>query len=704
MWGPRWFRGRGLAAWGFALALIALSGYGISLARELNSDLKETTATELAETLVQLFESSTEELSRDWLEQISGANDVEDLYKTELKIREESQLFDALYVWSKDNPSGMFDYPRLQQSDDELNPAIQDCLLDSATDSILGLGYGTAVSLAGCVNTYSSLKLSTSVFSARQYIEQGRAQEALDILDEVVSNSSENDANLGFVYDGTGTMELLIQAEILQATSYIQLDQPRLALDILLNLANEIENQNGAALLTLGPILQGEIVPLIASVGDMNSIRGATEVSSAVQRRLLGYKELTRRMDQDAPASTAPLATAYSMGGQLPFLIAYSEIDGSLYSFTDEESELDQAGGLNVKDEFQPINAAVQIDLSELLDWFIVLSSTVDQTAHEYLAIIDNYDNVLAGPDGEVDFIGEAQFRSLLPNLTLKINSQHQTDNAELYKRQFIMQTLPIFVAALLGIMALVVRNKADQQDKRLRLRQTEFATRVTHELKTPLAGIRLMAENLEMGAVDDPELAKSFAVRIVEESDKLTSRVEEILLIARSTNIEPTTPVDLFDLVAELTDEWEPRFDDAGIELRVDINESAVILGDPPILRDAISNMLDNAMKYRSSDVTSFVYVSLNKTKREAVLTVSDNGIGVPETMHRVIFERFARVEGPKRGKAGGHGLGLSFTNETITSHQGSIECRSNEPKGTSFIVRLPLASRAVTDKLLEG
>jgi signal transduction histidine kinase len=212
------------------------------------------------------------------------------------------------------------------------------------------------------------------------------------------------------------------------------------------------------------------------------------------------------------------------------------------------------------------------------------------------------------------------------------------------------------------------------------------------------------MAENLEMGAVDDPEIAKNFAVRIVEESDKLAARVDEILLIAKSTNVEATTPVDLFDLIAEVTDEWEPRFDDAGIELRLDMNESAVILGDPPILRDAISNLLDNAMKYRSPDVDSYVSVSLANIKREAVIKICDNGIGIPSNMQRVIFERFARVEGPQRGKSGGHGLGLSFTNETITSHHGSIECRSNASGGACFIVRLPSASRAVTDRLLES
>jgi two-component system phosphate regulon sensor histidine kinase PhoR len=344
------------------------------------------------------------------------------------------------------------------------------------------------------------------------------------------------------------------------------------------------------------------------------------------------------------------------------------------------------------------------MDLSELLNWFIVLSSTIDQTAHEYLVIIDNYDNVLAGPTGDTDFIGEAQFRYLLPNLRLKINSQHQADNAKLYNRQFVLQILPIFVAALLGILALIVRNKADRQDKKLRQRQTEFAARVTHELKTPLAGIRLMAENLEMGAIDDPDLAKNFAVRIVEESDKLAARVEEILLIARSTTVEPTTPIDLFDLMAELTDEWEPRFDDAGIELRVEMNESAVILGDPPILRDAITNLLDNALKYRAPKKDSFVEVSLVNIRREAVIKICDNGLGVPANMQRVIFERFARVEGPQRGKSGGHGLGLSFTNETITSHLGTIECRPNANGGACFIVRLPVASRAVTDKLLES
>ena len=701
--GLRSVRGRGLAAWGFSLALIALSGYGISLARELNSDLKAKTASELAASLVELFETSTEELSRQWLADIADARDLEDFHKIELRLRDESELFDALYVWSKGETSGLFEYPSLQPTTEIDSHQLQNCLADSGTSSVVGLGLGTALSLGDCINASPHLRESAAVLSATYLMEENRAQEALEALDGALDPTSEGDhdpsSSLGADY-----VETHFDAHLLRAQALIHLDQPSQALGLLSELTLEIEAQNGADLLTLGPMLQAQVVPLIASIGDMTSIRAATQISSAIQRRLLGYRELTRRMDQDAPPSTSALATAYSVGGQLPFLIAYGEAEGLADIAGLDNGDAPDVRDGAVKDNANTYNAAVQMDLTELLNWFMILSATIDQTAHEYLVIIDNHDNVLAGASGDTEFIGEAQFRSMLPNLRLKINSQHQADNAELYKRQFVMQLLPIFVAALLGLMALIVRNKADRQDKKLRQRQTEFATRVTHELKTPLAGIRLMAENLEMGAVDDPEIARNFAIRIVEESDKLAARVEEILLIAKSTNVEATTPVDLFDLLAEVTDEWEPRFDDAGIELRVDMNESAVILGDPPILRDAISNLLDNAMKYRAPDVDSYVSVSLANVKREAVIKISDNGIGVPSNMQRVIFERFARVEGPQRGKAGGHGLGLSFTNETITSHHGSIECRSNASGGACFIVRLPVASRAVTDELLEG
>jgi hypothetical protein len=308
--GLRPIRGRGLAAWGFYLALIAVSGYGISLARQLNSDLKAKTASELASTLVELFENSAEELSREWLADISAANNIEDLHKIELRLREESELFDALYVWSKGETSGQFEHPRLTETNDTHDQQIQNCLSNSTTESLMGLGLGAALSLGQCIESSPYLRLSTAIYSAEYFIGQNRAQDALLALDNATLSSEDGANDSSSTPHDTTAIELTLTAEMLRAQALILQDQPAQALQLLSSLTREIENQNGAALQTLAPMLQAEVIPLIASVGDMNSIRAATQISSAVQRRLLGYKELTRRMDQDAPSSTSPLATA----------------------------------------------------------------------------------------------------------------------------------------------------------------------------------------------------------------------------------------------------------------------------------------------------------------------------------------------------------------------------------------------------------
>jgi signal transduction histidine kinase len=238
------------------------------------------------------------------------------------------------------------------------------------------------------------------------------------------------------------------------------------------------------------------------------------------------------------------------------------------------------------------------------------------------------------------------------------------------------------------------VRYTADRQERALRTRQQEFATRVTHELKTPLAGIRLMAENLEMGAVNDPQTAKEFAGRIVGESDRLTQRVNEILQAAREPAGPERVDIDLQDLLLDLVEEWEPRFDDAGMILHTELGRCAIVRANRTALRDAIANLLDNALKYRRSDIPDpQATLRLIQEAKQAVIEVEDNGLGVPESKRKSIFERYSRVEGPGRGKAGGHGLGLAFAKEAIVAHKGRIQCNEGLEGGACLTVRIPVA-----------
>jgi signal transduction histidine kinase len=127
-------------------------------------------------------------------------------------------------------------------------------------------------------------------------------------------------------------------------------------------------------------------------------------------------------------------------------------------------------------------------------------------------------------------------------------------------------------------------------------------------------------------------------------------------------------------------------------VELVRNVEPVGEAFGDPALMRDAMVCLLDNAIKYKREDRPSRVEVTLRRLNEEAELSVSDNGIGVPKSKREAIFQPFVRVEGPDRGLAGGHGLGLSFVNDAVESQKGSVRCEVGIAGGARFVLRLPL------------
>jgi signal transduction histidine kinase len=242
-----------------------------------------------------------------------------------------------------------------------------------------------------------------------------------------------------------------------------------------------------------------------------------------------------------------------------------------------------------------------------------------------------------------------------------------------------------------LAMVALAALDRTIRQQFELLDRQRAFSTRVTHELKTPLAGIRVMAENLETGAYKDDGQRREMAHRIVEESDRLTRRVDEVLAVAKERTIPSPEPFDLEEVLYEAIDEWGPRMHDAGVELAANLGPADPVLGDAKAMRDAVACLLDNALKYRRETVESRVWLALTQDGRTVEVSVADNGIGVPKAMRKRIFDRFVRVEGPNRGKAGGHGLGLHQVREIVAAHKGTVACVEGADGGAKFVIRLP-------------
>lgn len=285
-----------------------------------------------------------------------------------------------------------------------------------------------------------------------------------------------------------------------------------------------------------------------------------------------------------------------------------------------------------------------------------------------------------------------AQFRQTLTHLRVNVRQAALAGAAAESREQWVVLLAVITLSAALGVATIVSNERTARQQVELLERQRAFGTRVTHELKTPLAGIKVMAENLEIGAFRDDRQRAEMAHRIVQEADRLSRRVDEVLAAAKERTIPSPVAFDPEEIVLDLAEEWAPRMQDAGIAFEVDPGPTDPLRGDPAALRDALACLLDNALKYRREQPASRVRFTMTQEGRAVTFAVVDNGLGVPKPMRKRIFDRFVRVEGPHRGTAGGHGLGLSQVREIVQAHRGTVTCGDGLDGGSAFTIRIPV------------
>src|SRR5215469_7723080 len=209
---------------------------------------------------------------------------------------------------------------------------------------------------------------------------------------------------------------------------------------------------------------------------------------------------------------------------------------------------------------------------------------------------------------------------------------------------------------APLGGDGLILLLAEDQtESRRVEEVRRDFVANISHELKTPVGALALLAETMEEAA-DDPEAVRRFAGRMRQEASRLTYLVQDLITLSRIQAAEPVPdpiPVDLSAVVTEALDRVRMKASARGIELVGECEDRLLVLGDEDLLVTALRNLLDNAMAY-SPDQTR-VMVSANRDGANAALiSVADQGIGIPERDLERIFERFYRVD-PARSRATG-------------------------------------------------
>ncbi len=220
-----------------------------------------------------------------------------------------------------------------------------------------------------------------------------------------------------------------------------------------------------------------------------------------------------------------------------------------------------------------------------------------------------------------------------------------------------------------------------------------EFVSSVSHELKTPITSIRVLADSL-MGMEEAPvELYREFMENISDEIDRESKIIDDLLSLVKMDKSEAElniSQVNLNTLVKQILKRLRPIANRRKVELIFESIREVTADVDEVKLSLAISNLVENAIKYNVEE--GWVRVTLDADHKFFYLKVADSGIGIPEEVQDRIFERFYRVDKARSRETGGSGLGLAITRNVVLMHKGAIKLNSREGEGSTFTLRIPL------------
>lgn len=219
-----------------------------------------------------------------------------------------------------------------------------------------------------------------------------------------------------------------------------------------------------------------------------------------------------------------------------------------------------------------------------------------------------------------------------------------------------------------------------------------EFAVNVSHELKTPVGALSLLAESIEEGA-DDEHMVRSFAGKMRKETRRLTKLIQEIIEISRIQGGESVLDHEVVlvaDVIAEAIDGASTTAAAKNIAITSDVRVEPHVLGDHDLLLMALRNLVDNAVHY--SDPGKRVTVSCTVDDETVVVAVVDQGIGIDPKDQERIFERFYRTDPARSRDSGGTGLGLSIVKHVALQHAGTVDVWSQRGVGSTFTLKLQL------------
>ena len=430
-------------------------------------------------------------------------------------------------------------------------------------------------------------------------------------------------------------------------------------------ITSEIDSQNVS--LVIGIIFSSAIV-LILSVGlayflAQSASRSMEAAADGARRFANG--DLDYRMDTRSYPGAEELAEAFNQMA--------STITDQIRNLTTESNQLSvildtMADGVIV------VNSNGQVELMNLSAEWMLESPNREADRIQLAEVVRD--------DGILQLVSEAR-------------ATRQTRQAELelvHRRRFLnVIATPLSEGSDEGVLLTLQDVTSLWQVETTR---REFVSNVSHELRSPLAAIRAMTETLQDGALNDTDTAQDFLTRILNDTQRMTTMVNDLLVLSRLESGQAPihlAPVSLESVVAEIESRFDVSPDHERLKLETNVPDGIpLVMGEADKLNQVLANLVENAVKVTGDG--GLISISANATDRWVEVKVSDNGIGIAREHLPHVFERFYKVDRSRRD--GGTGLGLAIVKHLVQAHGGDIKVESVEGEGSAFSFTLPRAS----------
>jgi two-component system sensor histidine kinase SenX3 len=346
-----------------------------------------------------------------------------------------------------------------------------------------------------------------------------------------------------------------------------------------------------------------------------------------------------------------------------------------------------------------------------------VVTPTVPEGADEVIdslesagIVLDASNNVLKASTGALAF-GLVWNQALVhPEIVALVDQVRRggepvARELHLSRGPFGEASIHVFVRiAPLGTRFVLVLAEDRTESYRLEEVRRDFVANVSHELKTPIGAVSLLAEALEQAA-DEPEQVTRFAKRLSIEADRLARISHEIIELSRlqaSDVLQKAEVVDVDAVIAQAVDRNRVAGEKHRISLVSGGDHGATVYGDEALLVTAVHNLVANAIQY--SPDNSRVGVGVSHSDGVVEIAVTDQGVGIPESERDRVFERFFRVDSARSRNTGGTGLGLAIVKHVVQNHGGDVRVWSHPGSGSTFTIRLPEAASTPAATLTLG